>query len=272
VVTFFGEESELGMPEWQAPAHLQEPEVGAPRGSVERFELTSQLLPDEGSEEGQRVIEVYLPPGYTASGQRYPTIYFNYGQLAVASGKIPNTLDNLIAANEIVPVIAVFIHAPNSFQEYARDLRDAYSQHVVEELVPFVDGELRTIADPGSRAFAGGDEGGFSAIYTTFKHPGIFSMVAGQSTHLHQADGETLKGLVRQASDRSVSFYLDWGTLDLHYAGQEASWRDNNQELARLLKKLGYDLVSHEAHDGFGWCSWRNRTDQILKTFFAVDR
>jgi enterochelin esterase-like enzyme/outer membrane protein assembly factor BamB len=273
MVTFFGEESTFGMPEWQAPAHLQDP-GGKPRGRVERFELTSEILmtegdEDGGEEDGTRIIEVYLPAGYDESEQRYPTIYFNYGQNAIESGRIPFTLDNLIADQEIVPVIAVFIHAPNSVQEYARALRDEYARHVVEEVIPFVDSKLRTIAEPTSRAFAGGDEGGFSAIYTTFKHPGTFSMVAGQSTHLYQADGDTLKELVQSSEERSLRFYLDWGTYDLRYAGQDVVWQDYNRDFAKHVKQLGYDLVTYEVNEGFGWCSWRNRTDRILKTFFT---
>jgi enterochelin esterase-like enzyme len=271
VVTFFGEESPLGMPEWRLPSHLQDP-GDRPRGRVERFELTSEILVTEGDggeEDRTRIIEVYLPAGYDDSEQRYPTIYFNYGQNAVESGRIPVTLDNLIADKEIDPVIAVFIHAPNSVQEYARGLRDEYARHVVEEVIPFVDGKLRTIADTKSRVFAGGDEGGFSAIYTAFSYPGTFSGVAGQSTHLYQADGDRLKEMVKSTPERSVRFYLDWGTYDLRYSGQDVVWLEYNRDFAKHLEQLGYDLVTYEVHDGFGWCSWRNRTDKILKTFFG---
>ena len=48
-------------------------------------------------------------------------------------------MDNLIDAGQISPVIAVFVEAPNSAQEYARGQRDQFAQMFAEELLPHID-------------------------------------------------------------------------------------------------------------------------------------
>ena len=36
-----------------------------------------------------------------------------------------------------------------------------------------------------------------------------------------------------------------------------------------MLEGKGYSVESREVNEGFGWTSWRTRTDALLKTFFA---
>jgi enterochelin esterase family protein len=195
-------------------------------------------------------------------------VYVNAAAMAISAGKIPNTLDNLIAGGVIKPVIAVFIHAPQSFREFARASKDDYARMVATELVPFIDGRYRTVSEPGARLFMGGDEGGYAAIYAAFKHPGTFGMVAGQSTHLlPNAGGDELLDLVKKSEKIPVSFYLDWATYDYRSAQGGFDWRTFNRDFVKMLDELGYPVQSHEVHEGWGWASWRNRTDDILKAF-----
>ena len=77
------------MPEADAADHLNEP-TGMTRGKIDTFHFESKIM------ENSRKVEVYLPPGYSESGERYPTVYVNYGQQAKDWGKMTNTLDNLI--------------------------------------------------------------------------------------------------------------------------------------------------------------------------------
>lgn len=251
------EVSELRMGEWERPAHLDEP-AGA-RGTIETFEFESKVL------ENKRNIYVYLPTGYASGDNRYPTVYVNYGKNAKDMGLMPNTLDNLINSGRIQPVITVFVEAPNSFQEYARNLRDQHAQMFVEELLPHIDGKYRTEANAGNRLFMGADEGAYAAMYAAFKYPGTVSMLAGQSTHLlPRAGGDELTALVRDTEKLDVKFYLDYATYDLQ------GWKDFNQSFVKLLTEKGYALTSKQVNEGFGFASWRNRTDKILETFFAA--
>lgn len=263
VPSFFGDRSQLAMPDFVPATHWHDPESG-PRGSLEPFAFDSKIL------NNQRNITVYLPPGYEPESHRYPTLYVNYGTQAIEFAKIPNTLDNLIGKT-IEPVIAVFIDAPNSAQEYARTQRDQFAQMITGELIPFIDAKYATRADAGSRAFMGGDEGGYAAIYTTFKFPGSFGMAAGQSTHLLPGHGgEEIIAVVENSAPEKRILYLDWGRFDYRNAAGGYSWITLNENFVALLKRKGYQVAGGETAQGWGWASWRENTDKILERFFPL--
>ncbi len=257
---FFGRFSELAMPKFKRPAHLNEPS-GA-RGTIDSLQFESKVIA------GARALQIYLPSGYANSNKRYPVVYVNYGQQALRMGKMANTLDNLIGKT-IEPVIAVFIHAPNSFTEYARAQRDQYAEMVVQELVPFVDAKYRTLTKPEARAVMGGDEGGYAAFYAAFKYPGTFAHVGGQSTHLFPSEAGPLQNMIKASKKLDLNIYLDWGTYD-HRTTGSFDWAEFNSAFAKLLEEQGYKINGGQVHDGFDWASWRSRTDRVLETFFSL--
>lgn len=263
VPSFAGEMSQVAMPKWRQPSHFATPEGGL-KGTMDTFDFTSKV------NENPHSITVYLPPGYADGEARYPTVYVNYGSMAISAAQTPNTLENMIRAKQIAPVIAVFIEAPNSGQEYARQLRDSYAQMVAEEIVPAIDGKYRTLAEAKSRAFMGCDEGGYAAIYTAFKHPGVFSMLGGQSTHLLAGNGgEEILALVENAEKQPVRFYLDWGKYDYRNQQGGYDWAALNRSFTQMLKDKGYRVDGGEHNQGWGWASWRTHTDRLLLNFFG---
>jgi enterochelin esterase-like enzyme/outer membrane protein assembly factor BamB len=258
---FLGRFSELAMPKFKRPAHLDMP-VGA-RGTIDSLQFESKVIA------GSRVLQIYLPNGYANSGKRYPVVYVNYGQQALRMGKMANTLDNLIGKT-IEPVVAVFIHAPNSTNEYARALREQYAQMVTQEIVPFIDAQYRTLAKPEARAFMGADEGGYAAFYAAFKYPGTFAHVGGQSSHMMPSEADPLKNMINAAAKKpELNIYMDWGTYDYRSAGNY-NWTEYNSAFAKWLEEKGYKINGGQVHDGFDWASWRSRTDRVLETFFAL--
>lgn len=259
---FSGRFSELAMPKFKRPTYLSEPT--GPRGTIDSLQFTSKIIA------GARAVKIYLPHGYANSDKRYPVVYVNYGPQALRFGLMANTLDNLIGKT-IAPVIAVFIDSPNSFNEYARTQRDEYAQLVAKELVPFIDAKYRTIAQPQARAIMGGDEGGYAAFYATFKYPGTFANVAGQSSHMMPSEADPLKSLVNAAPQSAMNIYIDWGTYDYRSAGNY-DWAEFNSAFAKFLAEKGYTINGGQVHDGFDWASWRSRTDRVLETFFALGK
>ena len=261
-----GQLSEIAMPKWILPKHLSEP-AGKERGTTETIQFESKIL------ENDRTVQIYLPFGYSENDSRYPVVYVNFGKRAVEWAKMPNTLDHLIG-RRIPPVIAVFVHLneKNRSREYTGALRDQYTRMLAEELVPYIDQNYRTEARVESRAIMGPSEGGFSALYSAFKHPGIFGLVGAQSAFLRSEPGEKLRNLVETGQKLPVRFYLEWGKYDERVSEYGHTNRiRSNRALVRLLKEKGYVLTAVEVNEGFGWASWRNRTDQILETFFPLD-
>ncbi len=259
IPSFFARQvSELAMPKWTHPTHLDEP--SGKRGKLDSLNFESKIL------KNKRTVKVYLPNGYDQGNDSYPVVYVNNGREAIQLMKMTNSLDNLIGKT-IEPVIAVFIYSASG-QEYARSQRNEYGELVATELVPFIDKKYRTISKPGARLFIGGDEGAYSVVNTAFNHPGVFGNVAGQSMHL--AGGPETQPNLDHGSEPKVVFYLDWGKYDYRSSSGGYSWADLNRAFAKKLKKKGYTVHGGEVNQGFGWASWRSRTDKILETFFPI--
>jgi len=261
VPSIIGEVSQLAMPHWRQPAHLETPT--GPRGRLETVEWDSKEL-------GKRTLQVYLPAGYDQGNTRYPVIYINSGDLALQHALMANSLDNLIG-KRVEPVIAVFMHAPNSGREFARAQRDQHAVMVAAEVVPMIDGRYRTRAEAGARAIMGGDEGGYAALYAALKTPGTFAMVAGQSTHMLGGNGgEEMNALIDSTPVQPLRVYLDWGHFDYRNTAGGYDWAVLNKDLVTRLKAKGYTVNGSENNQGWGYASWRNHSDAILTEFFPI--
>ena len=266
------EQSEIAMPMWIPPKHLDEP-VGQERGRIETIQFQSKIL------DSSRTVQIYLPRGYSEGRSRYPVLYVHFTKGAIEWSKMTNTLDNLIGKT-IRPMISVFVDADSdrAFKELpwgvrqVGDKRHQYARMLAEELVPYIDRNYRTDGRPESRSIMGAGLSGFISLYTALKQPGVFSCAAGQSSYLRHGPGDELKRLVETEPMMPVRFYLDWGKYDerVDEYGHTNRIR-SNRTFAKLLKDKGYVLTAVEANDGYGWASWRNRTDKILETFFPLN-
>jgi enterochelin esterase family protein len=112
----FGENSECRTygytrPEWSEPR-------GAPTGRIEAIEVESSAF-GERRQEG-----VYLPAGY-AAGQSYPLVIIHDGQDFVTYADLSVSLDNLIDAGDIPPVVVALVQTGDRMGEYARGRRHA---------------------------------------------------------------------------------------------------------------------------------------------------
>lgn len=262
VSTIWGESSSLAMLEWTQPEHLSEAEEMT-RGRVDSVEFESKIF------EQSRKVDIFLPAGYEKSEKRYPTAYVHWGELAITWGNMPNSLDNLIGKS-IEPIIVVFIRQlPDSRgEEFTGGLKEKYAQMLAEELVPFIDANYRTIASAEARANIGMGFAGFAALYSTFKHPGVFGNVAGQSTFLLTEQENDLKAVATDEQSQPLNFYLEWGKYDLRSEVEQWDMLEANRNLTKFLQEKGYTVSGGEVKDGFGWASWKNRTDQVFAAFF----
>ncbi len=90
-----------------------------------------------------------------------------------------------------LPLIIVMPDGHRSF--YCNDPRPggcAYEDHIVADVVGFVDRTFRTIPDRRGRAIGGLSMGGYGAMMLALRHPDVFSVVASHSSAFffaHQA-------------------------------------------------------------------------------------
>lgn len=133
-----------------------------------------------------RKMVIYLPAGYKGSARRYPVIYFlpnpldgNYRTIfdqrhaqelfdrAIASGVIDKFI--LVSIDMATPLgCSWYVNSP---------VTGNWEDFMVDELVPYMDANFRTINQRDSRAISGIFMGGYGAIRFGMRHPEVFGTV-----------------------------------------------------------------------------------------------
>lgn len=144
-----------------------------------------------------RRVPVYLPPGYEQSKERYPTVYVLTGFTGRGTmllndsawdENIAQRMDRLIASGTVKPMILVM---PDCFtriggsQYINSSATGRYEDHVISELVPFVDKKYRTLGDRDHRAVMGKSSGGYGAVILAMRHPDVFGLMASHSGDMY---------------------------------------------------------------------------------------
>ncbi|MEO2007041.1 MAG: alpha/beta hydrolase-fold protein [Candidatus Poribacteria bacterium] len=124
-----------------------------------------------------RRVLVYMPEGYDKSRRSYPVIYWIPGWETPASREYVGSLDEAIGDGKLPPVIVVNIDVREGLVLLNSTVFGRWEDFVVDELVPFIDAEYRTIPLPQGRALMGHSTGGYGAMMLPLLHPGVWSAV-----------------------------------------------------------------------------------------------
>jgi enterochelin esterase-like enzyme len=155
--------------------------------SIDRASFASAALPGEGS------FLVYLPPGFASTTQRYPVLYLLHGRNGHASAfleaGVQQSLDRLIAAGSIPPMIAVMVQ-DRDWRNNWRDIGTRHSAGYVVEVQELIDRMLPTVAGRAGRAIAGSSMGGFGAMHVALANPYRFSVVESWLGYFNHLEGE----------------------------------------------------------------------------------
>jgi S-formylglutathione hydrolase FrmB len=140
-----------------------------------------------------RDVIIYLPPGYEDQTMRFPVIWYlpaftGWGEkvfnVQAWDENLPQRVDRLISEEKMPPVVMAFPDCFTRFggSQYVNSSSvGRYEDYVVQELVPFVDEEFRTIPARDHRAVIGYSSGGFGAIWLAMRHTDMFGAVASHS-------------------------------------------------------------------------------------------
>jgi len=156
-------------------------QAGIPSGVIRRVEvpapsLRGNLLGDPAA----RRVSIYLPERYfTHPRQRFPVIYLLHGfsadDRAFIAGayqglNVRVSMDSLIAAGKVEPMIVVTPNARNRFDGsfYTNSVTTGkWEDFIVRDLVGYVDRHFRTIRSASGRGVAGHSMGGLVATALT---------------------------------------------------------------------------------------------------------
>ena len=158
-----------------------------PLGRVVDREFTSTKFSESKiGTSPERKMAVYLPPRYDASSVRYPVIYFlpnpfeDSFRFDFDHRNAQGLFDQAIADGVISKfiLVAVDMNTPLGSSWYANSPTTGnWEDFMVQELVPYVDANFKTIPNRDSRGIAGIFIGGYGAIRLAMRHPDVFGSV-----------------------------------------------------------------------------------------------
>lgn len=218
------------------------------------------LFPSKSTKTSRRAF-VYTPPGYEKNqSKRYPVLYLQHGwgedETAWSNqGHANLIMDNLIAEGASKPFIIVMTYGMTNEIKFG-GLRDfditPFQTVLVEELIPYVDANFRTLANQPHRAMAGLSMGGMETKMITLNNPEVFSHYALLSGGIYKPeeikDKSKVKLIFLSCGSKENPDGVKSSTVELKNAGFNAisyisentaheflTWRRSLHELAPLL-------------------------------------
>jgi predicted alpha/beta superfamily hydrolase len=227
-----------------------------PHGKVEQI-----LFPSKSTNTSRRAF-VYTPPGYEKNDTRYPVLYLQHGwgedETAWSNqGRANLIMDNMIAEGKIKPFIIVMTYGMTNEIKFG-GLRNfditPFQTVLIDELIPYVDNNYRTLANPSNRAMAGLSMGGMETKTITLAKPDVFAYYGLLSGGTYKPedikDKSKVKLIFLSCGSKERPDGVKSATLALKDAGFNAvsyisegtahefqTWRRSLRELAPLLFK-----------------------------------
>ena len=214
-----------------------------------------------------RRLTVYTPYGYEANPKaKYPVLYLLHGaggdeEAWSSMGRTAQILDNLIAKGLAKPMIVVMPNG-NPNQQAAQTFglptteydwrdpanRNLYVQSLVEEIVPFIEKNYRTVAKKSHRAIAGLSMGGGHTIAASGMYPEAFDYICPLSMGAQRTPelDAQLQGI------KKAGYKLYWlacGNTDFLF--------QNANELDAALTANGLEHTYFVSEGGHVWANWR---------------
>jgi enterochelin esterase-like enzyme len=207
--------------------------------------------------------DIYLPPCYDEDSEvRYPVVYLLHG-LSYRQDQwqrlgLVSTMNELIAVETISPFIAVMpleaIFTPPQTSPFGNAL--------VQDLIPWIDINYRTLPEKQYRAIAGVSRGAAWAVHLGFEHYELFSRVGAHSLPLFEADGGKLTTWMYQRPvDELPLFFIDIGRND-----QE--WK-TAKDFANLLDENNIPHEWYLFNGGHTEAYWSSHLEHYLRWYAA---
>lgn len=165
------------------------------RGHVEIVEFESRVLAGNPlGDPAARRVPVWTPPSYAGDrSRRYPVLYVltgftGRGRMLLNdnawSPSLDDRLDALVGAGrcgEMIVVMPDCLTRLGGSQYLNSAATGRYQDHLIDELVPWIDANFRTLAGREHRGVAGKSSGGFGALTLGMRRPDVFGALACHS-------------------------------------------------------------------------------------------
>ena len=230
-----------------------------------------------------RHIFIYTPPEYEKNtSTRYPVLYLQHGggedeRVWIEMGRTNLILDNLIAEKKITPFIVVMetsavgspraiVPGPPAPRPAApaagtpgtaprpRFSFDTYANVMLNDMIPWVDSNFRTLADQAHRAMSGLSMGAMCTKSVTLAHLDKFAYIGLFS-------GGTIAPAEITDKSKVKLVFMSYGSRERGSDGLKAA-ADALQQAG--IKSASYvsPLTAHE------WQSWRRSLREFTQLLF----
>ncbi len=227
---------------------------------------------------------IYTPPDYDQNrSAKYPVLYLQHGAGEsergwTEQGRANLILDNLIAAGKAKPMIIVmdsgYAAKPASAQganQPPNPMRATaeFEEVLLKEIIPMVEANYRSIADPNHRALAGLSMGSMQALSIGLKHPEQFAWIAGMSRPPQQNFDLTTAydGAFRDAAKFNEKVKLLWFSAGT----AETRFHSGTVALHEALEKAGIKNTFYSSpgtdHE---WQTWRRSLHELAPKLFQT--
>lgn len=178
-----------------APETTAPTETTVPRDYCITEEIVSKSIADNNllGDTGLENIYIYLPPNYYDSQESYPVVYYLHGFGETPGAFLQNStslLDRLMSESEksfIMVEIAGNGRTAGSFYVNSPSSGN-WEDYVIDDVIPFVDEQYRTLAQAESRGICGFSMGGFGAMNLALLNPDVFAAVYAMSPGIMMDD------------------------------------------------------------------------------------
>ena len=232
-----------------------------PHGKVDYVNYWSETMGLHGN------AIVYTPPTYDKNlDKKYPVFYLISGttdteEVYFKVGKMNLILDNLIAEGKAKEMIIVLPYGNPSkyFAPGTFDFRqgDVFSKDLLNDLMPYVESNYRTLNDRENRAIGGFSRGGNQGLAFGLTNLDKFSYLCSYSSFTNM----NIPGVYDKAKEANKKINLFWlgvGTDDFLYG--------NAKEYAEFLDARGIRNVQEYTTGMFGH-TWMNARYFLSQTF-----
>ncbi|MGH2582488.1 MAG: alpha/beta hydrolase [Anaerolineales bacterium] len=227
------------------------------KGEVEQIIIDSEYF-----EPGFR-FWIYTPPCYESrESAHYPVLYLIHGQTFSEDQwdriGADEAADILISSGEVAPFIIVMPHDHNSLRPTVGFFDDA----VLEELLPWVDENYRTIPEREYRAIGGLSRGASWAIHFALTNPDLFGALGGHSPPVFIEEANKVTGWLEAIpSEMMPRLWLDIGERDLQNIMDSAVWFES------VLEDLGIPHEWHLFRGNHDEEYWSNHVKEYLRWY-----
>lgn len=236
------------------------------------------------SNDSMRHCFVYTPPGYNNDTEtRYPVLYLQHGGGENEygwpnQGRANLIMDNLLAEGKAVPFIIVMDNGSWTMPSGARPQRrgdrrsgqwppsgwaEGFEKTLLNDIIPMIDANYRTLADQSHRAMAGLSMGGMqtNAIamenLDVFSHIGIFSGgTVGDPATAHD-------GVMADADEFNKKVKLIFQSCGSKERPDAV--KHNHEQLEAAGIHSAYYISPDTAHE---WQTWRRSLHQFAMLLF----